>query len=197
MVFYKLALIKAFTLEKNSLTILNVPELEITDMAYVKDIDYGGCPILIHNFFGEYLTIGNHKHKPQHLYVISDDYITENDFFIQHNEEESILRKAVSYDWYNKYVRDVATTENYLHDYYDIHGYYPYPMVFKTLQDEMEDSINGLKDYREKVICSTNSIIKSTVNLTDDFLFNYIYTYNNNEALVEIASNELIKNFVI
>ena len=74
----------------------------------------------------------------------------ENDFFIQHNDvNDSFLRKAVSYKWFEKNVKAKATTQNYLHDFYTLNGYSPYPMVKKTLQEEMQDPANALKGFRE------------------------------------------------
>jgi uncharacterized protein YktA (UPF0223 family) len=127
-------------------------------------------------------------HTPQELYITSYDAIKENDFFIQHNDEqESFLRKAVSYKWFEKNVKAKATTQNYLHDFCTLNGYSPYPMVKKTLQEEMQDPANALKGFREKVIASTNRDITPTSWLNDEFKQEYASAYNKGAVITEVV----------
>lgn len=113
-----------------------------------------------------------------HLYLCSTLPIKEGDWFIQHNENESILRKAVSYDWFEKNVKQKSKTENYLHDFFSIHKYYPYPMATKNLQDEMEDKVNGLVGYRELIEFTTDPNLQSRIQ-NIEVKSNEIYKDNN------------------
>ncbi len=130
----------------------------------------------------------NKIHTPKELFVTSYDAIEENDYFIQHNGgEDSFLRKAVSYEWFDENVKRKATTQNCLHDFNILNGYTPYPMLKKTLQEEMEDPINGLKGYREKVVASTDKNITPDYWLNDDFKKEYADAYNKGAVITEVV----------
>ncbi len=129
----------------------------------------------------------NKIHIPQELYITSYDDIREGDFFIQHNGDiESFLRKAVSYKWFEDNVKAKATTPSHLHDFYSLNGYAPYPMVKKTLQEEMQDPKNALKGYREKVVAATNRNIFPETLLNDDFKKEYADAYNKGAVITEV-----------
>ena len=113
------------------------------------------------------------KTQTFNVFKISDIYFTSpsekirnNDYFIQ-NADEPLLRKLVSVEWYeeNVWLVEDQTKLNkgnkYLDYFFEMNGYYPYPMIKDVV-------IDG-----EKVIASTNEDITPSSLINEQFVNDY------------------------
>ena len=119
-----------------SLTIFNVPELGVSGIGLICEIDYANSPIIDnHYFFNNYLMFGNHKHKPQHLYIVSLDDIKVDDYYIITIDGVKELKKAIINIDKNDSIRKVLASTN--------------PIISNDITDEyLKEFINN---YNKKI----------------------------------------------